>query len=425
MFKCKNQKKCLHLSDVCNKKKNCLFGDDELSCSYGNVFVCPVECTCFAQSFICHHVGSDVITHIWKTAKYLKCYSCNFQSHIFYVSSSDSILFLSLKRFQFFYICPNENKNLSSLKQLDMSLNKLTITKSYCLVALNGLAILHLQQNSISTLEQSSFYSLNSLKLLDLSHNKIIELKRQLFEGLKNIKVPNITFHLVIFVSADVFKNMPSNTVHSFNVKVCCMSGFWTKCRVKHDAYSNCDSLIPNIFLRCLFWVLGIIAILLNITSFLVQTNHIEINLLHTLYFTFYLSIVDCLIGIYLIIITTIDCHYRGIYVGYEIFWRSNFGCKISSFLALLSMLASPMIIGVMMVARFCVIQWPMTSKFLRKVFIKRLVIIVLTVTTTGSFLLLSIFGFLEKLVPTGFCLLLYTSKDESQILFMISLIIA
>ena len=108
-------------------KRKTLFGDDDLSCSYDNIFVCPVECTCFAQGFICHNVGSQVITQIWKTAKYLKCYSCNFQSHKFFVSSSDSLLFLSLKRFQYFYICPNENKKLSSLKQLDMSLNKLTI----------------------------------------------------------------------------------------------------------------------------------------------------------------------------------------------------------------------------------------------------------------------------------------------------------
>ena len=149
-----------------------------------------------------------------------------------------------------------KDKKLSSLKQLDMSLNKLTITKSYCLVALNSLTVLHLQQNSISNLEQNSFYSLHSLNLLDLSHNKITELKGQLFEGLKNVKVLNITFNLVIFVSADPFKNIPSNTVHSFNVKICCMSGSWTKCRVKHDAYSNCDSIIPNIFLRYLFWVL-------------------------------------------------------------------------------------------------------------------------------------------------------------------------
>ena len=33
LFKCKDQSKCLHFSKVCDDNKDCIHGDDEISCN--------------------------------------------------------------------------------------------------------------------------------------------------------------------------------------------------------------------------------------------------------------------------------------------------------------------------------------------------------------------------------------------------------
>ena len=89
-------------------------------------------------------------------------------------------------------------------------------------------------------------------------------------------------------------------------------------------------------------------------------------------------------------------------------------------------MVLSPIILCLMMLARYNVVQWPMTSKFKNKTFVKKIIELFLMVATCFCILLIScIFGILEKDVPTGICLPVYTSKDQSLfILFLSSFVI-
>ena len=49
------------------------------------------------------------------------------------------------------------------------------------------------------------------------------------------------------------------------------------------------------------------------------------------------LSISDFLIGVYLVIIASIDQWYRGEYIMYEEEWRTSFSCRFAGMIAILS----------------------------------------------------------------------------------------
>ena len=382
LFKCKNQTKCLHLSKICNNKNECQFGDDELWCINDSLLICPEKCKCFSQSIICNNLDKVLYHHIWITIKYFKCFSCNIlHNSSNHFSIFQSIIFLNIKNYLFSSSCITKDNNISiifSLKHLDISFNRLTTTRRFCFFSLKNLTIFYLQHNLISNFEENSFYLLFSLQLLDLSRNKIKTLKSSMFNGLPNIKTINLTLNLIMDVHSGTFKDVCPYSVHSYNVKVCCMSGSWNKCKVKNDAFSNCDNLLSDKYQRYLCWLIAILAFSFNIISFLHHNKNFKSQ--RNTFPIRYLALVDWCFGIYLLIIASADLYYKGNYVGYELVWKGYFTCKVAAFIALTSMIVSAMILCLMMLARYCVIQWPMTSKYKNKTYVKRLVEVFLIV---------------------------------------------
>ena len=313
-------------------------------------------------------------------------------------------------------------KLLISLKHLDISSNRLTKTKQFCFSTLNSLKTFHLQKNSISNLDDYSFYQLLHLELLDLSCNKILNLKNNLFNGLNNIKIINLTFNLIMFIDHGVFRDVSPNTVHSLNSKVCCMHGSWTKCKVKEDMLSNCDDLLSNKFMKSLSFVMGSLVAFLNIISFFLNirmpkpTQNIC---------SIYLAFIDGCFGVYLLIIAIADMHYKGNYIGLEMSWRGSLGCKLASFFAFVSMTVSPIIICFMILITFCVIQWPMTSKFKDKSFAKRVIEVSFSFSICFCIVLFSnIINFLGNHGMLGVCLPLFTFHAHSLLLLFSTLVV-
>ena len=349
LFKCKNQTKCLHFSKVCDSNKDCILGDDESWCIQDSVLICPHKCKCFAQSIICNNVNENSLhqrSSIWSSIKYFQCISCKLAGTTSLLSSLEFIIILNLREYFFESICINKHSNipiLSSLKLFDISSNSLTRTESLCLVSLKSLTTYCLKHNLISYVEEKSFYLLLNLRILDLSDNKITKLKNTIFNGLISIKVINLTLNLIAYVSSDTFSEISPNTVYSNNVKVCCLSKPWVKCKVNKDAFSNCDDLLSNRFMKYLCWLIGTFTLSLNAVSLLLHSGNLKLQK-DTLP-TFYLSLVDWCFGIYLLVMASADWYFKGYYVGYELAWKNNLICKVSAFLALTTMVVSPIIL--------------------------------------------------------------------------------
>ena len=101
------------------------------------------------------------------------------------------------------------------------------------------------------------------------------------------------------------------------------------------------------------------------------------------------------------------------------------FLCKVSAFFFIIYMMISPIILCLMMLARYNVVQWPLTSTFRNKTFVKKIIELFLTVAICFCILLISgIFPILGKNVPTDICLPAYTSKDQSLFVLFMSLIV-
>ena len=244
-----------------------------------------------------------------------------------------------------------------------------------------------------------------------------------MFNGLPNIKTINLTLNLIMHVSSGTFKDVAPYSVHSYNVQVCCMSGSWHKCKVKEDALSKCDNLVSSKYLRYLCWLIAILAFVLNIISFLLHNKPFTLH--KNTFPTGYLALVDWCFGIYLLIIASADLYYKANYIGYELIWKGHFICKAAAFFALTSMMVSPMILCLMMVARYCVVHWPMTSKYKSKDYVKRLVEVFLIVGLYLCIIFISgVFGILGKNMPTGICLPVYISEDKALFILLISLVV-
>ena len=119
-------------------------------------------------------------------------------------------------------------------------------------------------------------------------------------------------------------------------------------------------------------WFIGILTFMVNFISILI---HIKLfSQLHTnKFFPFGLSLVDYLFGIYLLTISSANSFYGRSYVGLEYTSKQHFACKVSSLCSLAYLIASPIMLFVMVFARFCVIKWPMNSKFKCEIFNRRI----------------------------------------------------
>ena len=84
------------------------------------------------------------------------------------------------------------------------------------------------------------------------------------------------------------------------------------KCEVNYDPFINCNALLPNKFVSCLCFSFGILTFLVNSISILI---HIKLfsQLQTNKFFTLYLTLVDWLYGIYLLIISSADWYTRDI----------------------------------------------------------------------------------------------------------------
>ena len=232
----------------------------------------------------------------------------------------------------------------------------------------------------------------------------------------------DLTFNSIIIVESSTFRDMYPNTVHSCNLKICCIYGFWENCKANKDTFSSCDDLLSNRFIKYLFFLIGSISVFLNIISFFLNIRKTKMtqNILSA-----YLALIDRYFGIYLLIIAKADMYYKGNYIGLEMSWRSSLTCKLASFFSLVSLTVSPVILCIIMVSRFCVIQWPMTSKFIEKSFVNRVMEMSLIPALCSCIILIStIFSFLGKNGLTGICLPLYTYNAHSLPLLFSTLII-
>ncbi|XP_070570225.1 G-protein coupled receptor GRL101-like [Ptychodera flava] len=131
--------------------------------------------------------------------------------------------------------------------------------------------------------------------------------------------------------------------------KYCCMVRKRQEvqvCSPPADAFSSCEDLMANQVLRWSIWMLGIAAFFGNLFVIVWRIKEKDLGKVHTS-LIWNLAVADFMMGIYMLIIASVDMNYRGVYVTYDASWRSSSLCSFAGFLASLSILYLTMYLAI------------------------------------------------------------------------------
>ena len=125
-----------------------------------------------------------------------------------------------------------------------------------------------------------------------------------------------------------------------------------------------CGSLMQNYILRVSMWVLGISALVGNIGVIIVRLLEKPTSAITAKqrFLVANLAISDGQMGVYMVILASVDLYYGDTYFVHSDQWRSSDLCKVLSFLNLLSSEASIFFITLMSIDRFLCILFPFSD---------------------------------------------------------------
>ncbi|XP_075720673.1 lutropin-choriogonadotropic hormone receptor [Rhinoderma darwinii] len=103
------------------------------------------------------------------------------------------------------------------------------------------------------------------------------------------------------------------------------------KCTPKPDAFNPCEDIMGYDFLRVLIWFISILAIAGNaVVFFVLLTSHYKLTVPHFLMCN--LSFADFCMGIYLLLIASVDSKTKSQYYNHAIDWQTGSGCSTAGF---------------------------------------------------------------------------------------------
>ncbi|XP_072038214.1 LOW QUALITY PROTEIN: uncharacterized protein [Amphiura filiformis] len=304
-------------------------------------------------------------------------------------------------------------KNLVNLEKLYLQNNTLTVLKRGVFVGVQSLTYLNMAHNLLTEIEPQAFADITSLQVLQLSHNLLNDLHPDIFQNLTemtvlvlsdnglrflpngilrntyNLSVLNLAnnnlndldskvFHVCVLDTLNItgnplqwidtasFEGLKSNTqVFVDDYAPCCFlkkaKCYFTSPR---SPFLTCKRLLPYFGLRGGVWVLSILAIVGNVVGTIARykrrqhINKVQLLLISNL------SISDFLMGVYLMILLSVDLYYRDYFPSHSESWRSNTLCKIAGSLSVLSSEASVFFITLISVVRFLRVKYPFNNSF-------------------------------------------------------------
>ncbi|XP_029312058.1 follicle-stimulating hormone receptor isoform X2 [Cottoperca gobio] len=113
--------------------------------------------------------------------------------------------------------------------------------------------------------------------------------------------------------------------------RVYCYNSTSITCSPTKDAFNPCEDIMATVPLRVLIWVISILALLGNAAVLLVLLGS-RSKLTVPRFLMCHLAFSDLCMGIYLIVIATVDMLTRGWYYNSAIYWQTGLGCRTAGF---------------------------------------------------------------------------------------------
>ncbi|KAK0057109.1 cytochrome P450 2J1, partial [Biomphalaria pfeifferi] len=350
---------------------------------------CPENYTCFSNRRLVNSTMSiDIYTFRFPVYVSSDLYFSEMISAYFPILNTISISVQNCKIENF--DSTFKNWRLSNLQELDLSFNDFKSSNNMSLFHdMIKLTFLNLSNNPRLRINQNFTFPEN-LESLDLSHTSFKSIRGNTFLNLKRLKYLDLsTTRVVTFKDLGIPTYYTLDTLYLKNVTISQIrkdffkgltirTGLWTmdfrlccpqilnanisvhKCHGPADAISSCNHLIGDVLKRLVIWIVGIITIVGNgiVLIYRFVWNREVFKKAYGLFVTG-LALSDFLMGIYLMIIASVDIGYKDTYVLEEIKWRNGTLCQISGFLSTLSSETSTFFICLITLDRYLSINYP------------------------------------------------------------------
>ncbi|KAH9415854.1 hypothetical protein DERP_000348 [Dermatophagoides pteronyssinus] len=271
----------------------------------------------------------------------------------------DRMHMIDLSNNQIQFIPPGLFRKLWKLRILHLRKNLVEVIESYTFTGLPNLGTLSLNGNRIRLIREHAFSGLASLKTFDLSYNQINELPDGVFSGLSSVISIDLRGNKIKSVGSKAFQGMNALKQITFDeFRFCCLVRHVKQCYPEPNEFSSCEDLMSNTILRICIWCLGSIALIGNMFVILWRLRYKTINRVHS-FLIINLALGDLLMGIYLLIIASVDSYYRGIYFIVDARWRQSSLCHFAGFLSTLSSEISVFFLIVITIDRLITITFP------------------------------------------------------------------
>ncbi|CAG5904568.1 unnamed protein product [Menidia menidia] len=197
----------------------------------------------------------------------------------------------------------------------------------------------------LTHISPSAFVGSNELVVLDISQTTISSLPVSILSGLKKLsaesaynlkKLPPPQHFTKLYLAkltypshCCAFQNMLINREH-------CANSSSITCSPTPDDFNPCEDIMSPVSLRVLIWIISILALLGNTVVLLVLLGS-RSKLTVPRFLMCHLAFADLCMGIYLVVIATVDILTQGRYYNHAIDWQMGVGCKAAGFFTVFS----------------------------------------------------------------------------------------
>ncbi|CAN7982866.1 unnamed protein product, partial [Ixodes hexagonus] len=215
---------------------------------------------------------------------------------------------------------------------------------------------------ALSGLKRNTFVGLDKVTTLNLKNNKLEYVEDGAFQGLKSVTSLDIQGNDIQQFSHEMFHGLQSiESLFSDSFKFCCLASpqvSFDYCLPPADEISSCEDLMSSPVQRSFLWVLGVVALLGNVFVIVWRLKNKNSNPVSS---TLILSLgcADLFMGVYLIVIASVDIYYRGRYIQNSDVWRTSALCKFCGFLSTLSSESSIFTLVLITADRLICISFP------------------------------------------------------------------